>query len=71
MDDAQNVVAFDDRRDDDAHGIDVIDLFKASAAHINLAVDAVKAFDTSLDMRFDVVFMQTRKDAFLHIFNKV
>ena len=42
MDDAQNVVAFDDRRDDNAHGVDVIDLFKASAAHINLAVDAVK-----------------------------
>ncbi len=72
MDDAQNVVAFDDAVHNDAHRIDVVDFIETSAVHIHLAVDAIDAFDAALQVDFlAVLHHDPLDDALLNVVDKL
>ena len=50
MDNAETVIAIDNRLDYYSDGVDIIDLIKGLAADIHFAVDSVDALDPALDL---------------------
>ncbi|MPN32861.1 hypothetical protein SDC9_180344 [bioreactor metagenome] len=50
VDNAQNVIALDDRIYDDAHRVNIENLVKGTALNIYLPVDAVDALDASFNV---------------------
>ena len=65
MDNAENVVAFDHRINDNPHRVDIVDLVESAPLHIDLAVDPVDALDAALDIGIGVLGFDPVEDPLL------
>ena len=71
VDNAQDIVAFNDGVDDDPHCVNIVKLFKAFAHHVNLAVNPVDAFHPALNMGFHTEILKPAGDPRLDFLNKL
>ena len=70
MDDAQDIVAFIDRIDDNAHCINIENFFKRFSLNIHFAIDAINALNTSIDINIVVFCRQPLANFILDLLQK-